>query len=308
VTSAYISVAVPVPGLGFLTYRVPADRPGPPRGARVLVSVGARQLTGCVVRTDVLPPTDVDVRDVDAVLDVEPFLPEAVIDLALWTADYYASGPGDAIAAALPPLATIESERRVSLTAEGRARLVEPLDETAASSVLLRALATGQAFSVRELSSRVPEPAGLSHSLRQLAKEGLVSFARELRGRASAFRQVRLATLTTAGQALLEASGTEPPSGGETLGSRQREALEALAGSPGGIDTRQLRNRGVGSDTLRRLAARGLVTIGLTGRDGGETGGLVDVHVNVPDPSTPRVQEVHRTLLHVLCELIEQKL
>ena len=30
-----------------------------------------------------------------------------------------------------------------------------------------------------------------------------------------------------------------------------------------------------------------------------------DVHVNVPDESTARIQEVHRTLIHAICELIE---
>ncbi len=54
--------------------------------------------------------------------------------------------------------------------------------------------------------------------------------------------------------------------------------------------------------------ARGLVTIGLTGRDGGALGRAVDVHLNVPSPSTARTQEVHITLLHVLCDLVEQEL
>ena len=56
---------------------------------------------------------------------------------------------------------------------------------------------------------------------------------------------------------------------------------------------------------LQRARAAGLGTIALTGRDGGETGRLVDVHVNVPDASSPRVQEVQRTILHVICELVE---
>jgi D-sedoheptulose 7-phosphate isomerase len=54
--------------------------------------------------------------------------------------------------------------------------------------------------------------------------------------------------------------------------------------------------------------ARGLVTIGLTGRDGGALGRLVDVHLNVPSTSTARIQEVHITILHVLSELLEQEL
>lgn len=52
--------------------------------------------------------------------------------------------------------------------------------------------------------------------------------------------------------------------------------------------------------------AQGLRTIAVTGRDGGPIGRLVDVHINVPSTSTPRVQEVHRTLLHVICDLVER--
>ena len=57
---------------------------------------------------------------------------------------------------------------------------------------------------------------------------------------------------------------------------------------------------------LRQARAAGLVTVGLTGRDGGETRDLVDVHVNVAAETSWQVQEVHRTLLHVMCELIER--
>ena len=59
---------------------------------------------------------------------------------------------------------------------------------------------------------------------------------------------------------------------------------------------------------LVRARELGLATIALTGKDGGETGRVADVHLNVPSNSTPRVQEVHRTILHVLCELIERGL
>jgi D-sedoheptulose 7-phosphate isomerase len=59
---------------------------------------------------------------------------------------------------------------------------------------------------------------------------------------------------------------------------------------------------------LRTARARGLRTIALTGRDGGLVGRAAEMHVNVPGDNTARVQEVHRTLLHVMCELIEQDL
>src|SRR5438552_13034449 len=42
---------------------------------------------------------------------------------------------------------------------------------------------------------------------------------------------------------------------------------------------------------LHGARAKGLITVGLTGRDGGETAQLVDVHVNVPDTNTQRIQE-----------------
>jgi D-sedoheptulose 7-phosphate isomerase len=57
---------------------------------------------------------------------------------------------------------------------------------------------------------------------------------------------------------------------------------------------------------FKAARAQGLRTIALTGGDGGAVGPLVDIHINVPSTSTPRVQEVHRTLLHVICDLVER--
>jgi D-sedoheptulose 7-phosphate isomerase len=59
---------------------------------------------------------------------------------------------------------------------------------------------------------------------------------------------------------------------------------------------------------LRAAGARGMRTIAMTGRDGGAVGREVDIHINVPDPSTARVQEAHRTLIHAICELVEREL
>jgi D-sedoheptulose 7-phosphate isomerase len=61
-------------------------------------------------------------------------------------------------------------------------------------------------------------------------------------------------------------------------------------------------------EALRAARDRKLTTIALTGRDGGPAGRLADVHVNVPSTTTPRIQEVHRTLLHVICDLVETEL
>lgn len=59
---------------------------------------------------------------------------------------------------------------------------------------------------------------------------------------------------------------------------------------------------------VEAAAAKGMVTIAMTGGNGGALGKAAAIHVNVPSGSTPRVQEVHRTLLHVLCDMVERAL
>ena len=115
---------MPVPGLGLLSYRVPG-RPAPPKGARVRVPLGSRTVVGCVVEPDAAAPADVTtLRDVVAVLDDEPFLPPSVVDLAVWVGEYYASGPGDPLAMAMPPAA-----RRGEHAAFRTVRVVELADD-----------------------------------------------------------------------------------------------------------------------------------------------------------------------------------
>ena len=57
---------------------------------------------------------------------------------------------------------------------------------------------------------------------------------------------------------------------------------------------------------LRAAKARGMLTIAMTGRDGGKMGAEADIHLNVAEASTPRIQEVHRTIMHAICTLIDQ--
>ena len=49
-------------------------------------------------------------------------------------------------------------------------------------------------------------------------------------------------------------------------------------------------------------------TIGLLGKDGGQLAQLVDTPLVVPSNLTPRVQEVHIMIGHILCELVEEDL
>ena len=165
-----VSVAVPVPFLDVLTYQVPDAVPLPPRGARVIVPLGKRIVTGIVVdpaATIHAGQTD-KLRQILEVLDDEAFLPGPVVDLALWVSEYYACGAGDALAAAIPSTQAHKTLRIAVVTAQGH-------DETIA-----------------------------------------------LRG-------------------------------------RQREAIEALRGAPQGIPVPALNERGISTDVLQRLAAKGLI-------------------------------------------------
>ena len=59
---------------------------------------------------------------------------------------------------------------------------------------------------------------------------------------------------------------------------------------------------------LEEAKKRKLKTIALLGRDGGSTIGIADVDLVVKGDSTARIQEAHKFLLHVLCEICESRL
>ncbi len=54
--------------------------------------------------------------------------------------------------------------------------------------------------------------------------------------------------------------------------------------------------------------ARGALTVGLTGRDGGRMRALCAESLVVPTQATERIQEGHITLIHLICELVEREL
>ena len=107
-----VQVAVPVPLLSSLTYRVPPGREAPSVGARVLVPIGSRVVTGCVIAVGHEGGADSssgsELKAIVDTIDEGPFLPHAVLEIALWISEYYACGPGAAIAAAMPPQAWVQ--------------------------------------------------------------------------------------------------------------------------------------------------------------------------------------------------------
>jgi D-sedoheptulose 7-phosphate isomerase len=59
---------------------------------------------------------------------------------------------------------------------------------------------------------------------------------------------------------------------------------------------------------LEAARAKGIVTVGLTGRGGGRMPDLCDHCLHVPSDATPRIQEGHITIGHTLCWLIERQM
>ncbi len=53
---------------------------------------------------------------------------------------------------------------------------------------------------------------------------------------------------------------------------------------------------------------KGISTVALVGRDGGEMAKLADLSIIVPSPSTPRIQESHILIGHIICDIVEKEL
>lgn len=94
--------------------------------------------------------------------------------------------------------------------------------------------------------------------------------------------------------------------GFETVFSRQIEAWAkkgdiAIAISTSGNSPNIL-------EGVKKAKELGMRTIGFIGKGGGELKNLVDLPLIVPSDDVPRIQEVHITIGHVICHLIEKEL
>ena len=91
--------------------------------------------------------------------------------------------------------------------------------------------------------------------------------------------------------------------GFENVFARQIEAL----GAPGDVLI-AISTSGNSPNVVRAVGTareRGLLTVALTGRGGGKLGGLADHWIAAPSDATPRIQEAHLVIEHLLCEALE---
>jgi len=92
----------------------------------------------------------------------------------------------------------------------------------------------------------------------------------------------------------------------ETIFSRQCESLVQQRDIVIGIST-----SGNSKNVINGLITsknKGAITIGLLGNSGGKIKDIVDIAIIVNSSSTPRIQEVHRVIYHIICEQVENKI
>lgn len=94
--------------------------------------------------------------------------------------------------------------------------------------------------------------------------------------------------------------------GFEKVFTRQIEALGQAGDTAIGISTSGS-SRNV-LDALLVARSKGLFTVGFTGETGGDMHDRVEVLFRVPSRQTPRIQEAHILLGHIICELIDREL
>ncbi|RII27309.1 MAG: phosphoheptose isomerase [Geobacter sp.] len=128
--------------------------------------------------------------------------------------------------------------------------------------------------------------------------------AAEIVGRFKLERRALPAIALTTDTSILTAIGNDY--GFEQVFRRQVEALAAPGDVVVGISTSGNSPNVLAALTLAR--EMGCRTVGLLGRDGGTIGPAVDLELTVPSQDTPRIQEGHITMIHILCDLVERRM
>jgi len=137
---------------------------------------------------------------------------------------------------------------------------------------------------------------GSAADAQHLAAEFVGRFARERRGLPALALSVNTSSITAIGNDY----------GFEDIFVRQVEAF----GHPGDVAVGLTTSGNSPNVVLALVRAKklGLKTIAFSGRDGGKVAAAADLTLVVPHSSTPRIQEMHITLGHLLCEAVEATL
>ena len=129
-------------------------------------------------------------------------------------------------------------------------------------------------------------------------------FTAEIVGRFKMERRGLPAIALTTDTSILTAIGNDY--GFDRVFVRQVEALAQPGDVVVGISTSgSSKNVFIAMETARDIGCR---TIGLLGGEGGTIAGVADMSLIVPSSDTPRIQEGHITIIHIICDLVEKQL
>ena len=180
------------------------------------------------------------------------------------------------------------------------------LDRTLTETIALHERTRQQAQPVLEAAAAISGALRAGGKLLLFGNGGSAADAQhvaaELVGRFQRERAAMAAIALTTDTSVLTSIGNDYAF--DRVFARQIEAL----GRPGDVAF-GITTSGASPNVVNALVAAralGLQTIALTGDDGGAAGRAAAIHVNVSSEATARVQEVHRTLLHVICDLVER--
>lgn len=129
-------------------------------------------------------------------------------------------------------------------------------------------------------------------------------FVAEFVGRFLLERKALPAISLTTDTSILTAVGNDY--GFDAIFSRQVEALAVAGDVVVGISTSG--NSPNVLSALKVARSKGCQTVGLLGRDGGKIARHVDLNLTVPSNDTPRIQEAHALIIHIVCDLVEKEL
>ncbi len=174
-TPAFAGVAVAVPVRRVFTYRVTEELARRlARGSRVLVPFGRRRILGTVVEWPAPPPEPtIVVRQIDDLADDSEALPESILELTRFVANYYLCSWGEAIEAALPPsLGARRQESWIRRLPQADISVV-PARATSRRKLVERLPADGATFPLAALS------AADRRLVPSLARAGLIEIVRQ---------------------------------------------------------------------------------------------------------------------------------
>jgi len=252
----FCDVALPVPLDRLFTYAV-GDHV-PVVGARVLVPFSGQRLMGVAVRLHDVPlPEGIAAKPVQAVLDQEALLPEELMRLAGWIANYYVAPLGEVLRGMLPLTAEVRRQWTYRIADQGRKVLYEGAEKGASRRSRLTAEEQNREYAVLNYleSGEVAKASALrsATSAGKALLEGMVRKRWLLREAVADQRDARRVERI----AVLVEDARLPK-----LNANQTSVLAEMAAGGGRQPVRELQERllqaGVPQSTLSTLVRRGL--------------------------------------------------